>query len=349
MNKFIDLLFMKIFKNILFLISTYLCLSLSTLFSQNPDSTSIKNFDSIKLRQADSIRNFVKSHKLEYDSVVIFKNLKYKNTVASDSIDNMLDVYLPAKLQRNKNYPLIFFLHGGGWNSGDKSFSLQKIKTILDSGFIFISTNYRLSPNPVQLNNSKRIKFPDHLEDVDESLVYSLSFLDNLNIDISKVILMGHSAGGNLAVSLVTMPRYVKHFNEIMKKVRGVVDLDGIALNIPSFINSINGSYKNWFINAFGNNTDELIAASPIFNFPKKKKIPDILLISQNNSKRIKFYNEFKDSLLKFDNNVIVYIANTFNHNQILMNFCDFSNETSKEYTKLIFSFIKDCLRKNYK
>jgi len=342
---------MKIFKNTLFLIIAYLCLSLSTLFSQNTDSDSIsiKNLDSITLKRADSIRNFVKSHKLEHDSMVIFKNLKYKNTIASDSIDNMLDVYLPAKLQRNKNYPLIFFIHGGGWNSGDKSFSLQRIKTILDSGFIFVSTNYRLSPNPVQLNNSERIKFPDHLEDVDESLIYSLSFLDNLNIDISKIILMGHSAGGNLAVSLVTMPKYVKHFNEIMKKVKGVIDLDGIALNIPSFVNSINGPYKDWFINAFGNNTDELIVASPIFNFPKKKRIPNILLISQNNPIRIKFYNEFKDSLLKFNNDVQLYIANTFNHNQILMNFCDFSDETSKEYTKLIFSFIKDCLRKNYK
>jgi arylformamidase len=54
-----------------------------------------------------------------------------------------LDVYAP---ENAKNLPVIFWIHGGGWQTGDKASAHRKPKTFVDKGYVFVSTNYRLLP-----------------------------------------------------------------------------------------------------------------------------------------------------------------------------------------------------------
>src|SRR5467141_1669485 len=51
-----------------------------------------------------------------------------------------LDVYSPTKA---KNLPVVFWIHGGGWQAGDKSEMYDKPKVLNGKGFILVSTNYR--------------------------------------------------------------------------------------------------------------------------------------------------------------------------------------------------------------
>src|SRR5947209_16534551 len=55
-----------------------------------------------------------------------------------------LDVYSPAGA---KNLPVIFWIHGGGWQTGDKTDVQLKPRAFHDKGFVFVSTNYRLLPD----------------------------------------------------------------------------------------------------------------------------------------------------------------------------------------------------------
>src|SRR5262245_57935244 len=57
---------------------------------------------------------------------------------------HVLDVYSPPKA---KNLPVVFWIHGGGWQAGDKSSVQVKPQAFMDKGFVFVSTNYRLLPN----------------------------------------------------------------------------------------------------------------------------------------------------------------------------------------------------------
>ena len=56
----------------------------------------------------------------------------------------VLDVYSPSDA---KNLPVVFWIHGGGWQTGDKTSVQIKPKAFVDKGFVFVSTNYRLLPN----------------------------------------------------------------------------------------------------------------------------------------------------------------------------------------------------------
>src|SRR5215207_7608136 len=54
-----------------------------------------------------------------------------------------LDVYSPADA---KDLPVVFWIHGGGWQAGDKSDVKLKPQWFMGKGFVFVSINYRLWP-----------------------------------------------------------------------------------------------------------------------------------------------------------------------------------------------------------
>src|SRR5271167_4782065 len=56
----------------------------------------------------------------------------------------MLDVYSPHGA---KNLPVVFWIHGGGWEGGDKASVQIKPEAFVNKGFVFVSTNYRLLPD----------------------------------------------------------------------------------------------------------------------------------------------------------------------------------------------------------
>ena len=57
---------------------------------------------------------------------------------------HVLDVYSPNDA---KKAPVVFWIHGGGWQAGNKSEVQAKPQAFMDKGYVFVSTNYRLLPN----------------------------------------------------------------------------------------------------------------------------------------------------------------------------------------------------------
>src|SRR6185437_5974631 len=56
---------------------------------------------------------------------------------------HVLDVYSAPGA---KGRPVVFWIHGGGWQVGDKSDVQRKPQVFVEKGFVFVSTNYRLLP-----------------------------------------------------------------------------------------------------------------------------------------------------------------------------------------------------------
>ena len=59
---------------------------------------------------------------------------------------HVLDIYTPESPAQDK-LPVMFWIHGGGWQAGDKSDVALKPKVLTERGFVFVSTNYRLLPD----------------------------------------------------------------------------------------------------------------------------------------------------------------------------------------------------------
>jgi acetyl esterase/lipase len=90
--------------------------------------------------------------------------------------------------------PLVFCIHGGGWNNGDKNTFYPHAKTYLDKGISVVSINYRLMAQANAQMVTPPVKAP--LEDAARALQFVRSKAKEWNIDPAKIGATGGSAGG---------------------------------------------------------------------------------------------------------------------------------------------------------
>jgi acetyl esterase/lipase len=136
----------------------------------------------------------------------------------------VLDVYAPAGA---KNLPVVFWIHGGGWQSGDKTMVALKPKAFVDAGFIFVSINHRLLPN-VDMGSITR--------DVASALGWVHKNIATHGGDPNRLLVMGHSSGGQLAALMCTDDRYAKAEGYSLKAIKGCVPVDADTFDIPAII-----------------------------------------------------------------------------------------------------------------
>ena len=70
------------------------------------------------------------------------RDIPYVEPAGADKLQT-LDIYAPANA---KNLPVVVWIHGGGWQTGDKASVQVKPQAFQDHGFVFVSVNYRLLP-----------------------------------------------------------------------------------------------------------------------------------------------------------------------------------------------------------
>jgi len=102
--------------------------------------------------------------------------------------DGKMDVYLPSKSKGLS--PVVINIHGGGWNHGEKE-SQTGFSTFFKKGFAVANIEYRLTGQATA---------PAAVEDTRCALIYLIKNAKALNIDINKIVIMGGSSGGHLAL-----------------------------------------------------------------------------------------------------------------------------------------------------
>lgn len=102
--------------------------------------------------------------------------------------DKKMDIYLPPKGARPT--PAVINIHGGGWNHGVKE-SQTGFNTFFKNGFAVANIEYRLTPEATA---------PAAVEDARCALIYLIQHASELNIDVNRIVVMGGSAGGHLAL-----------------------------------------------------------------------------------------------------------------------------------------------------
>ncbi len=137
---------------------------------------------------------------------------------------HVLDVYAPAGA---KNLPVVFWIHGGGWAAGDKSSVQEKPRFFTEGGFVFVSTNYRLLPT---------VDMETIVRDIAKSLRWVHANIAQHGGDPSRVLVMGHSAGAQLAALIATDDRYLKAEGVPFSILKGCVPVDGDTYDVPAII-----------------------------------------------------------------------------------------------------------------
>ena len=110
-------------------------------------------------------------------------NLSY-----GDHPRQVLDFY-PA--ESDKPTPVVFYIHGGGWQGGDKK---TNPRAFLDKGISVVAINYRYVKNAVAEQVEPPVKAP--LNDAARALQFIRSKAGEWNLDKKRIGATGGSAGG---------------------------------------------------------------------------------------------------------------------------------------------------------
>ena len=187
----------------------------------------------------------------------------------------VLDIYAPKNAE---NLPVVFWIHGGGWQVGDKSDVQIKPKWFNERGLVFVSTNYRLLPH---------VKMDTLVRDVAKSLGWVHKNVAKHGGDPSRVLVMGHSAGAQLAALLCTDDRYLKAEGVPFNVLKGCVPVDGDTYDLPKIIMTaefrqmVYGKPLPTFGHRqkFGNDPKKHLDFSAVTHVAKDKDIPPFLIL----------------------------------------------------------------------
>jgi arylformamidase len=203
--------------------------------------------------------------------------IKKQNVVYAEPTSpfHTLDVYAsPAA----KNAPVMFWIHGGGWVTGDKSDVAQKPRFFVDRGFVFVSVNYRLLPKVEMINIFR---------DVAKSFRWVHDHIAEHGGEPKRVLVGGHSAGAQLAALLCTDERYLKAEGIAFTDLIGCVPVDGDTYDVPAIIETeetrcrVHGQPQPQFGHRqkFGNTAENFREYSAVTPVAKGKGIPPFLIL----------------------------------------------------------------------
>jgi acetyl esterase/lipase len=156
-------------------------------------------------------------------TTVMYGNVPYAN----DTLKNhLLDIYLPPT--GKSSYPVLIWIHGGGWRKGDKhsdmDYMANTVKSLIKKGYAIASINYRYST---------KAKFPAQIQDCNQAIEFLYQHAAQYHLDRDKLALTGFSAGGHLAALLgLSNNNTVSSFYQEGKrphfKIKLVLDFFGI-------------------------------------------------------------------------------------------------------------------------
>ncbi|HEY2251172.1 MAG TPA: alpha/beta hydrolase, partial [Planctomycetaceae bacterium] len=200
------------------------------------------------------------------------RDIPYADPAAERQV---LDIYAPREA---KNLPVVFWIHGGGWQTGDKSQVQIKPQVFVDKGFVFVSTNYRLLPD---------VDMATIIRDVAKSLGWVHKHIAEYGGDPNRLFVMGHSAGAQLAALICIDDRYLKAEGVSLSAIKGCVPVDGDTFDLPAIIETaetrrrVHGQPqpKLGHREKFGNDPAKHRDFSAVTHVAKGKHIPPFLIL----------------------------------------------------------------------
>jgi arylformamidase len=259
----------------------------------------------------------------------------------TDKADKLqvLDVYAPKNA---RDLPVVFWIHGGGWQTGDKKEVQVKPQAFTDKGFVFVSINYRLLPN---------VDMATIVRDVARAVRWVHDHIAEHGGDPNRLLVMGHSAGAQLAALICTDERYLKAEGLSLAIVKACVPVDGDTYDVPAIIETAETRWRVHHLppakyghrEKFGNDPEKHKDFSAVTHVARDKGIPPFLILHvaghpDTTAQAQRLGNVLKEAGVP----VTVYGARETTHNKLNADL----GKPDDPATAVLFEFLEKALKK---
>lgn len=114
--------------------------------------------------------------------------------------------------------PVVIFVHGGSWETGDKKAYRWVGQGLAKQGFVAVLPNYGLMP---------ATRFPAFVDDAAAAVSHARAHLRDWGGDTTRLFLMGHSAGAQIAALVAYDERYLARQGLTPRILAGFIGLSG--------------------------------------------------------------------------------------------------------------------------
>jgi acetyl esterase/lipase len=243
------------------------------------------------------------------------KDIAYRTGKDADKVRHKLDVYVP---KGRKDFPVVLFVHGGSWKSGNKNLYAGVGDSFARNGIGMVICNYRLSPE---------VQHPAHVEDVARAFAWTHENVAKYGGKVENLFLCGHSAGGHLVSLLATDPTYLKAEKRSVEDIRGVAPISGVYRITPIAV----------FKTAFGTDAEVCKKASPASHVTGKLP-PFLIAYADSDLPSLgDMAKEMHAALKKADNVCELLECTKRNHITVITSFVDDEdvlNKAVREFVK---------------
>jgi acetyl esterase/lipase len=251
----------------------------------------------------------------------------------------VLDVYAPKGA---KDLPVVFWIHGGGWQTGDKKEVQLKPQAFTDKGLVFVSTNYRLLP---------AVDMDTIVRDVARAAGWVHQHIAEHGGDPKRLVVMGHSAGAQLAALVCTDDRYLKAEGVPLTAIKGCVPVDGDTYDVPAIIETAEARWRAHGLppakfghrEKFGNDPARHKDFSAVTHVAKGKGIPPFFVLHVAGHPDVTAQAQrFGNVLMGAGVPVTVFGARETTHTKVNADL----GKPDDPATKAVFEFLDKALRK---
>ncbi|WP_020599500.1 alpha/beta hydrolase [Spirosoma panaciterrae] len=186
------------------------------------------------------------------------KDITYRpaNAPGFDAERNSLDVYAPTDNPSGPK-PVVVFIHGGSWNSGNKNIYAFIGRRLAKQGVVAVLINYRLAP---------AVEVPDMAADCAQAVHWVMEHIAEYGGDSSRIFLMGHSAGGGLAALLASDDQILAKVGMTHNPIKGVILDDPAGLDMFDYLSRMDYPDDEHYLIPFGKKPDIWRSVSALYS-----------------------------------------------------------------------------------
>ena len=135
-----------------------------------------------------------------------------------EGLRHKLNIWVPTGTKKTDRLPVIVWLYGGGWYSGERDDYGFAGRAFAKQGFIVVIPDYRLVPDG---------HWPDFLQDSAAAVAWTERHIEGFGGDPARIALAGHSAGAYNAVMIALDSQWMAAAGSDASHIRGVAALAG--------------------------------------------------------------------------------------------------------------------------
>lgn len=214
----------------------------------------------------------------------------YYKQIGDDKLE--MHFFYPERYdpRREDPYPSVVNFCGGAWIQGQMEWSQENARYMAGLGFIGIAAQYRLA-------DYENVSVLDLMMDAHSAVRWTRMYSEKFNIDPDRIIAMGDSAGGHLALSTALFPQFAEETED-----DSISSIPNAVFTVAGAVNVNDGNFKRLLIGR-----EKPINCSPYQNV--RSGLPPIYMTqcTEDDILPFRYTEEFVEKLKEAGNTAKLY------------------------------------------